>query len=104
MKPLALALIVACLPSLTACWGGKHVKPLPPGETEKQYPPVALTQKEARPIYQPGREWAYIVEYADELEGVISRYECKMTRLAAWSQGNDPARVECGNQNGDISP
>lgn len=82
---------------MTAC-SGNDTKPLPPGEVEKQYPPAALVQKEARPEYQPGREWAYIPEYAAELEAVVSRYECKLDRLAAWSQGKDPATVECQAQ------
>lgn len=90
------ALLAACLPLLTACSGGKNVKPLPPGEVQREYPPAPLIQKEARPVYQPGREWAYVVEYADELEEVIARYECKMERLAEWAAGRDPAKLECG--------
>lgn len=104
MKPLACALVVLCLLPLTACSGTKTgVKP-PVSEAQRAYPPTPLLQKEARPEYQPSREWAYIVEYADELEAVIDRYECKMSRLAAWSQGKDLALADCLDQNGDISP
>lgn len=86
---------------MTACWGGKNVKPLPPAEVQKQYPPAPLIQKEARPVYQPSREWAYVVEYADSLEEVIARYECKMDRLAEWATGGDPAKLECKPQSSD---
>lgn len=92
---MPLAPLALCLLLLTACSAGKNVRPLPPGEVERQYPPAALLQKEARPEYQPGRDWAYVAEYADDLEGVIARYECRLDRLAAWAAGGDPAKVKC---------